>query len=88
MTIGHLFRVLGRAIAWPVQAPWQAIKERQQMKVLLGLIRHGLTTLGGYLVANGTLTADDLNTAIGAVLALAGVIASTIKNRRDEKRES
>lgn len=41
-----------------------------------GLIRHGLTTAGGGLVTQGLVTNDQLQTAIGALLTLAGVVWS------------
>lgn len=41
--------------------------------ILLGVFRHLLTILGGVFVAKGQIGADDMNTVIGAVSALAGV---------------
>lgn len=38
-----------------------------------GLIRHVLTFGGGFLVTNGVLEAAQLETVIGAVIALGGV---------------
>lgn len=42
-------------------------------KILNGVLRHVLTTLGGGLVADGWLDGNELNTAVGAILALVGV---------------
>lgn len=38
-----------------------------------GLIRHGLTTLGGVLVADGLMKGGDVNTFVGAGMVMAGV---------------
>ena len=40
---------------------------------LLGIIRHALTTFGGALVTNGTMTADQLNIGAGAIVAILGI---------------
>lgn len=40
--------------------------------IILGLIRHGLTTLGGVLVARGYLDDGTLQAIIGALLTLGG----------------
>lgn len=44
--------------------------------ILFGVFRHALTTYGGYLVADGWLSKDDLSTGIGAILAIAGILFS------------
>jgi hypothetical protein len=44
--------------------------------IIFGLLRHGLTTYGGYLVADGWISKDDLSTGIGAIFALAGILLS------------
>ena len=41
-----------------------------------GFVRHLLTFGGGFLVANGTLTDPDMQTAVAALVSLAGVIWS------------
>ena len=50
-----------------------------------GLVRHLLTTLGGGLVANGYMTNADLQTAIGAVIALAGFAWSLYQKSQHRK---
>ena len=50
--------------------------------ILMGIIRHALTALGGGLVTNGTLSDSDLNTAIGAVVTLVGILASIWAKRQ------
>jgi hypothetical protein len=42
-------------------------------EIWLGLARHILTALGGYLVARGTLDAATAEAAVGAVVTLGGV---------------
>lgn len=39
--------------------------------VFQGLIRHGLTALGAYLVSRGKLDAGSVDTIVGALMALA-----------------
>jgi len=41
--------------------------------IILGIVRHALTSAGGSLIAKGLLTAATLDQGIGAVIALAGV---------------
>ncbi len=49
----------------------------------LGIIRHALTFGGGFLVTSGYLTESSLDTAIGALVALVGVVWSVIdKNKK------
>lgn len=42
------------------------------------LIRHGLTTVGGSLVAKGLLTATMFDQVVGAVIVIAGVVWSAV----------
>lgn len=51
-----------------------------------GLVRHALTSAGGALVAQGYLGSDDLNTAVGALVALIGV-AWSIWNKRQHRAQ-
>lgn len=49
----------------------------------LGIIRHALTFGGGFLVTSGYLTESTLNTAIGAIVTLIGVVWSVVdKNKK------
>ena len=49
-----------------------------QDTVLNGIVRHILTAGGGVLVSKGVITDGMLEVAIGAVVALAGVIWSAL----------
>jgi hypothetical protein len=40
--------------------------------MVLGLVRHVLTLVGGYLAAKGLLDPANVDTVVGAVLAIAG----------------
>lgn len=40
---------------------------------ILGLVRHGLTFAGGYLVSSGLLEASSLETAVAAAVTLLGI---------------
>ena len=46
------------------------------------LIRHGLTAAGGFLVAKGLASADQVGELAGAVVTLVGVILSIRKNKK------
>jgi ethanolamine ammonia-lyase small subunit len=46
------------------------------------LIRHGLTAAGGFLVAKGVASADQVGELAGAAVTLLGVILSIIKNKK------
>jgi hypothetical protein len=50
--------------------------------ILLGLIRHTLTTVGGVLVTRGLLTTADLDAIAGGLAVLAGVLWSILEKRR------
>ena len=49
---------------------------------LASLIRHGLTAAGGFLVAKGLASADQVGELAGAVVTIAGVILSIINNKK------
>ena len=49
---------------------------------LSSLIRHGLTAAGGYLVAKGIASADQVGELAGAVVTLIGLVLSMIKNKK------
>ena len=49
---------------------------------LSSLIRHGLTAAGGFLVAKGVASADQVGELAGAAVTLVGVILSIIKNKK------
>ena len=49
---------------------------------ILGVIRHLITTMGGILVANGTINAGELETGAGAVAILLGIGWSIIQKRK------
>lgn len=46
------------------------------------LIRHGLTAAGGFLVARGLASADQVAELAGAAVTLVGVVLSIIKNKK------
>ena len=49
---------------------------------LSSLIRHGLTAAGGFLVAKGLASADQVGELAGAVVTLIGVVWSMTKNKK------
>ena len=40
--------------------------------MILGLVRHGFTVAGGYLVAKGHLDAANVDAVVGAILTITG----------------
>ena len=56
---------------------------KTQDTVLNGIVRHILTAGGGVLVSKGMLTDGMLETSIGAVITLAGVIWSALAKKKD-----
>jgi hypothetical protein len=49
---------------------------------LSSLIRHGLTAAGGFLVAKGLASADQVAELAGAAVTVVGVILSILKNKK------
>lgn len=49
---------------------------------LSSLIRHGLTAAGGFLVAKGLASADQVGEIAGAAVTLIGVVLSILKNKK------
>jgi hypothetical protein len=47
-------------------------------EIVFSLMRHGLTAFGGTLVSKGLTTSDDVSTAAGAIVTLAGVVWSIV----------
>ena len=68
-------------VTWPIRTVRQKAEDVMQA-ALLGVIRHVLTAAGGALVANGALTGDELQTAVGAISALVGVMWSVLSKRQ------
>jgi hypothetical protein len=52
---------------------------------LASLIRHILTAAGGFLVAKGLASADQLAELVGAVVSIAGVGWSVYNNKKATK---
>jgi hypothetical protein len=49
---------------------------------LTSLIRHGLTAAGGFLVAKGLASADQVAELAGAAVTIVGVVLSMLKNKK------
>lgn len=54
--------------------------------IYTGLLRHLLTTAGGWFVAQGKLDPTDVETLSGAILALIGVAWSLYHKRQVQKQ--
>lgn len=85
MGAGRVFARIGRVIAAPVTVPTRFVRrrlERRMQAVILGIIRHALTTSGGALVTTGYLTNSDVEAGIGALITLAGIAWSVVNKYR------
>ena len=51
---------------------------------LAGLIRHGLTFLGGLLVTKGYIDAEMVQEIVGAVMTLGGFVWSVLDKKEGE----
>ena len=49
---------------------------------LTSLIRPGLTAAGGFLVAKGLASADQVGELAGALVTIVGVVLSMLKNKK------
>lgn len=47
--------------------------------IIMSLVRHGLTALGGVLAGMGYLDASQVEAVVGAVLVLVGAIAGALE---------
>lgn len=52
-------------------------------KILVGIVRHIVTAIGGGFVVEGSLSSNDLDLAIGAIMTLIGVVSSVLSKRKD-----
>ncbi len=48
-------------------------------EIISKAVRHGLTTFGGFLTANGLATGDDMATLQGAGVVLVGIVLSVMR---------
>ena len=48
---------------------------------IASLVRHGLTAAGGFLIAKGLASADQVGEVAGALVTLIGIVMSIIKNK-------
>lgn len=51
-------------------------------EAILGIIRHILTTGGGILASKGVIESAQIETAVGALVVLVGVVWSIIDKRK------
>ncbi len=67
------------------------LKEKLIIAVLPNLLRHGISALAGYLLANGLLTPELVDSFINSTLAIAiglgGLIGSTTWSVTKEKKQ-
>lgn len=85
MSVGGLFKAIGRIVATPVTVPAKAIRrgaEKTMQAAIMGILRHVLTYVGGVL----TFTGDDLTQFVAAIMTLVGLVWSLIEKRERSLR--
>jgi hypothetical protein len=50
--------------------------------VIVGILRHLLTALGGYFVAKGNIDSANAETIVGSLAAIAGVVLSVLNKKK------
>lgn len=81
----RVLKAIGRTAAKPITVPIKAAQRGTEAIVkdmILGMVRHSLTTGGGALVASGYLGASDLQAGVGAIITLIGIVWSVIQKRK------
>ena len=53
---------------------------------ILSLLRHGLSALGGFLVAKGLASADQVAEIAGAAVSISGVAWSIFNNKKNASK--
>ena len=76
-----LFRIIGKVVTTPVTLVRKGVNKSMDA-VIMGFIRHLLTSGGGALVSAGYLTGSQELDAIGAIMTLVGLGWSFAKNRK------
>jgi hypothetical protein len=59
----------------------QIIANTTVTAVIMGWVRHGLTTAGGSLVTFGYLQSSDIDTGVGAAMTLIGLVLSAVNKK-------
>lgn len=54
-------------------------------EIVSGLIRHGLTSVGGGLVSSGLLSTDKVSTLVGIIVTLLGIVWSVVEKKMESK---
>lgn len=84
MGFKRILRRIGKVAAFPVTAPIRAAKrgaDKTMQAIILGIVRHALTTFGGALVGQGYLSGSELEAGVGALITIIGIVASVISKR-------
>src|SRR5687767_161392 len=62
------------------------LKLRLMSPIITGILRHLITTAGGTLVAQGTLSDSDINLVVGALMAIGGVAWSVWSKKKEQAK--
>ena len=65
----------------PRRVKSKTLKEMNR-EAILGIVRHILTTVGGVLVTNGSITNEQLQTGGGAIVVIIGLVWSVLSKRK------
>ena len=58
-----------------------------KQKIIFGYVRHALTCFGGGLVANGTMTNNQMQQIVGGIMSLIGVLWSHYENSKQNANQ-
>lgn len=50
--------------------------------VIVGIVRHILTAFGGYFVAKGNIDSASIETIVGSLAAIVGVVLSVVDKKK------
>ena len=81
----NLFKKILLAPVKGVNKVTDAISDSVVKKLIMSVARHGLTALGGVLVAHGWVTGDEATDVLGAGLTLVAVLWSALEKYRQHQ---
>jgi hypothetical protein len=56
-------------------------KEKMSKEAILGVVRHVLTFMGGFAAERGIASGEEVQTGVGAVITLIGLVWSVLNKR-------
>lgn len=81
--------LLQAALPFAVQKVAEQQREVQTVReIIMGFVRHAITTAGGGAAATGLISGDDVVAAAGAIATLAGVAWSVASKWLDSRKSA